>query len=94
MLEGTAKQKIPGGKLLAVKVKFDSELRDIQILGDFFLFPEDSLPKIEAALIGTPVGLDSGEISKRIDAVVAKNGIQMVGITPDAIAQTIKMAIR
>jgi lipoate-protein ligase A len=92
--EGTARQKVPGGKLLIVKLKYDNKIAELQIIGDFFVFPEDALPEIESALVGMNVGEEAEIFSKKIRNVAEHNSIELIGITPDAIAQTIKMAIK
>jgi lipoate-protein ligase A len=90
---GTAKQKVPGGKLLTVKLKYDDRIRELQILGDFFVFPEDALPEIERILVGTSIKADADEISTKIRDAAKSKGIELVGITPDSIAQTVKAAV-
>lgn len=92
--EGVLRYKVPGGKLLTVKLKFDSRLRDVQILGDFFVFPEDSLPKIEQSLLGVWIDDAEGEICKRIVGAATSNGVQMIGVTPEAIAHAVKQAVK
>ncbi len=92
--DGVAKQKVPGGKLLVVKLKYDDKISELQIVGDFFIFPEDALPKIETSVVGMYVNEDAGTFSEKIHNVAKCNNIEFIGITPDAIAQTIKMAIK
>ncbi len=91
---GTAKLKVHGGKLVSVKVTYWKSIDEIQILGDFFVYPEESLSIIEKSLLGTDVKSGEEEISRNVQSVVDKNGITLVGITPESIAQAIKMAIR
>ncbi len=93
-MEGSASQKVPGGKMLIVKVNFEQKINAVQITGDFFLYPEDSLDKIEGALIGLDINDSLEKIRGRVDDVVKKNRIEMIGINPEAIAQTIKMAVK
>ncbi|MDE1846005.1 MAG: hypothetical protein KGH53_01870 [Candidatus Micrarchaeota archaeon] len=89
-----ARQKIPGGKLLTVKITYSSKIDSIQLLGDFFLYPESSLQLIESALVGMESSSTMEELSSKVAQVVAKNEIEMIGITPDSIAQTILMAVK
>jgi len=93
-LHGDAKLKVPGGKLVAVKVTYSRKIEGIQILGDFFIHPEESLAQIEECLVGMDSGASSDEIAKRIDSLARERGIQMIGITPEAIAQVMRMAIK
>src|SRR5690349_459783 len=93
-MEGAAKLKVPGGKLLTVKIKYSGKIESIQLLGDFFLYPESSLHFIEDAIIGMEIVSTQEQISSKIAQAVSENGIEMIGITPDSIAQTIMMAVK
>ena len=45
--------KVPGGKLLKASVESDGAvIRKVRICGDFFIHPEDSIERLEAALKG------------------------------------------
>jgi hypothetical protein len=92
--EGMTRMKVPGGKLMAVKLKYDDKIRELQVQGDFFVFPEDTLPVVENAVVGMSVGDGSGAFSERIRAAAESNKIELVGITPDAIAQAIELILR
>lgn len=92
--EAAARQKVPGGKLLAVRLEYDERIESIQILGDFFVVPEDALPVIEEALVGASVGESESEISRTIAGVLGRHHIELIGISPEAIAQTIRMALK
>ncbi len=92
-MEGTYKLKVPGGKLVIAKVSYSDKIERVQILGDFFIHPEESLSKIEDVLIGSLINSTKSEISAKIDGLVAKEEIEMIGVTPDAIAQAIVKAI-
>ena len=88
--------KTPGGKLVAVEFKIDSNrLRNVTITGDFFLYPEESLPMLTATIEGMP--LDSGEeqIRSRISSFLERHhdDITLVGTSPDAIAAAISRAL-
>lgn len=91
--EGVARQKVPGGKLLVVKLKYDDKIEDLQIQGDFFIFPEDALPTIECAIVGMDLDEDVGTFSEKIRDAAKRNKIELIGIDPDSIARTVKMAI-
>ncbi|MDE1870339.1 MAG: hypothetical protein KGH71_05150 [Candidatus Micrarchaeota archaeon] len=93
-MEGSAKLKVPGGKLLSVKVKYSSTIESIQLLGDFFLYPESSLQLIESALIGIEINSTQSQISSKVADVVSQNKIEMIGISPDSISQAILMAVK
>jgi lipoate-protein ligase A len=93
-LKGLAKQKVPGGKLLTVKLDYSDVIERIEVLGDFFLHPEDSLKEIEKSLIGVNVDESEQVLAEKVKRVVEMNNIELIGITPEAIAQTIKMAVK
>jgi len=47
------KIKVPGGKLLRIKIDICSKkMKSLQILGDFFLYPEDKIKILEESLVG------------------------------------------
>ena len=85
---------MPGGKLISVKVIYWKSIDEIQILGDFFVYPEESLAIIEKSLLGTDLKASEDEISRNVQSVVDKNRITLVGVTPESIAQAIKMATK
>lgn len=93
-MEGTAKQKVPGGKLLIVKVRYSDRIEDVKILGDFFVHPESAVQEIESALRGADPKSSEESIAKLVGEVAQRCRAEMVGVNPAAIAQTLKMAIR
>lgn len=92
-MESFAEQKVPGGKLVSVKIEYGRKIKSIQILGDFFLHPEETLPKIEKSLVGMRVGASKDEISGKITKLLAMSNAELIGITPDSIAEVIKIAV-
>ena len=55
-------------KLIKVSLEYDEHsntINSITITGDFFLYPEESLDKLEASLIGTKLGKDT--INQKIE---------------------------
>ena len=92
-MQKTAKYKIPGGKLVEVKVECQAEIENVEILGDFFIHPEESIQKIEESLLGLDVKEDEETIANLIERVVTKNNIEMIGVTPEGIAHAIVMAV-
>lgn len=92
-MHGSAKLKVPGGKLVSVKVTYSDRIESVQILGDFFMHPEESLGSIESALKGANPRASADEISLIIKGLAEREGIEMIGVTPESIAQAIRMAI-
>ncbi|MDE1856857.1 MAG: biotin--protein ligase [Candidatus Micrarchaeota archaeon] len=93
-MEGTARQKVPGGKLLIVKLRYGSRIEGAQILGDFFLHPEESLKDIEDSLVGISYDANEEEIARVVGAVMDRERIEAIGITPEAIANSVKQAMK
>lgn len=74
--------KAPGGKLVRVRLsEEDGKVRSVQISGDFFLVPEDTLPELERALEGAE--LRQEEIRRRVDRFFEVNRVQSLGISRD-----------
>ena len=92
-LKGFARFKVPGGKLVEVKLDYSDSIKNVQILGDFFLYPEDALKDIERSLLNLKVDESEESIARIVSDVVKKKSITLIGITPNAIAKTIKMAV-
>lgn len=93
-MESFAEQKVPGGKLVSVKIEHTRKIKKVQILGDFFLHPEDTIYKMEKALVGTSVSASEDEIAGKMAKVLAMSNAELIGVTPEAIAETIKMAVK
>ena len=93
-MHGVATEKVPGGKLLRVKVDYSDVIKHVSITGDFFLYPEESIEKIESALFGLSVNDSEEKITNVINEVINENSIELIGIDASAIARTIKTAIK
>ncbi len=71
--------KTPGGKLIAVEFDVrDGLLRGVSISGDFFLYPENALPRLAAALEGIPSTLDESGYAAQIQPVL-DNNVELLG---------------
>ena len=92
-MDGIYKLKVHGGKLVIVKIGYSDRIERIQILGDFFIHPEESLGLIEASLIGLPARSTREKLSGAVREVAEMEGIEMIGITPDAIAEAALLAM-
>lgn len=91
-MKGFAREKVKNGKLLYVKVDHDGTvINHIEILGDFFIYPEEGLGKIEKGLVNVPVKRD--EMIKRIDRIVSSGRMELAGIDSGSIADTILKAV-
>lgn len=92
-MKGFAEKKIPGGKLVSARVEYSETIRKVEILGDFFVHPEESLERIEKSLEGASADAEQEELTDRIKGVVSADKIEMIGVTPETIAEVIKIAI-
>ena len=85
--------KTPGGKLIAVEFEIDDGvLRDVVVSGDFFLYPEESLPAIAAALEGSPATLSASDFAARVAAVLGDD-VVLFGSSPEALASAVVRAL-
>jgi lipoate-protein ligase A len=92
-MNGGSRYKVPQGKLLEMRIDYDSKIRKVEMLGDFFLYPEESITEIEKAIVGIGVDESEEKIAERIRRLESSEGIEMIGITPEAIARAVKMAV-
>lgn len=77
--------KTPGGKLLLVDcVVVGGALRDVVIHGDFFLYPEEALLPITAAVEGLPENLPGDAIAARVAAAIPA-GTEWLGASAEAV---------
>ena len=93
-MKGKAVHKVEGGKLLKITVEFDDVIDDVKITGDFFLHPEESIKDLEKNLFGIMSDADEKTITSILNDVIEEKNIQLIGVTSESIAQTIKKAIQ
>lgn len=97
-LEGTkltlrGDYKTIGGKLVTVMFDVDhGNLRNVQVSGDFFLYPEDALGDIRDVLEGMPESVNEQEIVSRIEDALSPD-VSLVGFSPEAIAIAVKRGL-
>jgi hypothetical protein len=88
-----AEYKIPGGKLLVVDLQVaNGSLKAVQLSGDFFLEPPETLDAINAALVGLPADGDAERIGRAVQAVLNPD-VMMYGLTVEGIAVVIQRAL-
>jgi lipoate---protein ligase len=87
--------KVEGGKLLRLElVLTDNRVKSVKISGDFFIHPEDSLVVIEKTLLFTSPDAEIVTITNKIKDICYDQGIQMIGLTAEALAIAFKEAIK
>ena len=86
-------KKVPQGKMVRLKIDFGKTISKIQINGDFFLYPEDSITKIESSLVGMNADDSVESFEQKISVTLKKHNAQFFGLTSQDLAQIIKEAI-
>jgi lipoate-protein ligase A len=83
-------EKVPGGKMIAADFDIaEGRISRIKITGDFFLHPEDTLIKIEEALIGET--LDN--VESKVTKILSDNNAKLIGVEPKDIQIMLKKVI-
>lgn len=86
--------KVPGGKLVVVDLDVvDGRFANFRLAGDFFLEPDEALEAINSAVNGLPAETESKSISDAIQHALPE-GAQLLGFSPDAVATTIRRALK
>ncbi|HHZ05060.1 lipoate protein ligase C-terminal domain-containing protein [Acetomicrobium hydrogeniformans] len=87
-----AEFKAPKG-IIKVFVKLaEGVISQIQISGDFFMYPEEALDDLEQLLVGT--NAERTELSKLIEQFYEQRQIQTPMLTPDCFVEAIMRAVR
>lgn len=85
--------KTPGGKLvIADFTVHEGRLMNMEVTGDFFLYPEDALDTITYSLNGLPTSLAADEIAAHIQHAVGPD-VTFLGFSPEAIGIAIQRAM-
>lgn len=83
--------KIPAGKLLKLSADVEGDvLRTVAIRGDFFAHPEEGFDRAEASLAGIP----TGDFRKAFAAALAREGVELFGLSADAAADVFEEMLR
>ncbi len=85
--------KTPGGKLVVVDFAVaDGRLNGVEVSGDFFLYPDEALPRITGALEGAPVDAPEEALAARVrDALTPE--VTMLGFSPEAIGRAVRRGL-
>jgi Bacterial lipoate protein ligase C-terminus len=80
--------KAPGGKMLRIRLtEKQGRIESAKISGDFFLIPEDSLPKLEKML--EDARLDENELRLLVDRFFRGTSAKGLGVSPDDFVKAI-----
>jgi lipoate-protein ligase A len=90
----SADYKVPGGKLLRVRLHASREagvavIDDIAITGDFFMHPEEAIEDLEKRLEGTPLIAEA--VHTKVQAFF-DSGVEVVGAGVDDVVAVILAA--
>jgi lipoate---protein ligase len=85
--------KTPGGKLIAVDFEIaGGRLSEVQVHGDFFMYPEEAFADLAASLEGAPA--DAGE---EVFARRVREGLRpeadLLGSSPEGLATAVSRAL-
>ena len=92
-MNGISTEKVSGGKLLRIKVSFDSKIEFISITGDFFAHPENVIENIEKSLVGINADSTENDIGLVVKKVLDDNNAELIGIDIESIARNTVKAI-
>lgn len=85
--------KTPGGKLVVADFAVEAgALRGVLISGDFFLYPDEALGDIVAALEGAPDAATEEELAARVRAALAPD-VTLLGFSPEAIGRAVRRGV-
>jgi lipoate---protein ligase len=82
--------KVPNGKLIKIFLDYNSEsntIASIQISGDFFAYPEESIHQLEEQLKGKQ--LEKNGLYDLINSFVQKNKVEFIGINPESLTEAV-----
>jgi len=80
--------KVPNGKLLKIALEEEGgTIKMIKITGDFFIYPEENLEKMEVELLGCE--MSAGKLSITIDEFIKVNPTELFGLDEESLIQTI-----
>lgn len=85
--------KTPGGKLIVVDLRVENGvLNDVQVSGDFFLYPDEAFADLAGALEGAPLAESEAARAGRIRRNL-RPGAELLGSSPEALAIAVGRAV-
>lgn len=86
--------KVPGGKLVVADFRVaNGLLAEVRISGDFFLYPDEALAWINAALTGAPADADAASLAQRMRLILGPE-VELLGFHVEAIAAAVRRGIQ
>lgn len=90
---GRAEYKVPGGKLIRVRVETKGgRISNIKITGDFFLHPETDLEELERDLLGLKA--DQRSVRETVSVFFRERKTLLLGVCPEDFVKVIILAIK
>ena len=87
--------KVPDGKLLKIFLDYNEEnntIIKIDITGDFFAYPEETIEVIENKLKDTVI--EKNCLLEKINSIINDNNIELIGLDAKGLTQGILMCIK
>ena len=85
--------KTPEGKNINITVDISAnKLQNIEITGDFSLYPDKSIEEIERGIMD--VDIDEAKITQKLQSIIKKHKITFVGITEYSFARAVIISCR
>lgn len=85
--------KTPGGKLVVVDLEVrGDQFQQVEVSGDFFLYPEEALAAITGAIDGLPADTDEAGIARAVERAIPE-GTELLGTSPAGIAIAVCRAL-
>src|SRR5262245_48878065 len=86
--------KTPGGKLVVADLGVRNGRRcDVQIAGDFFLYPDEAISRLSAGVEGSQALMSISDRAAAIAAALFESD-ELVGVDPEAIAVAVDRALK
>jgi|SRR5680860_450395 len=86
--------KTPGGKLVVVDFEVvQDRLHNVEVSGDFFLYPDETLSALTGALEGLAAELSEADIASAVHEATPP-GAEVLGTSPEGIAIAVRRALR
>lgn len=93
-MDGFSVKKVPGGKLIKIRLNFSEKIDSIKLMGDFFLHPEDTVFELEKVLTGLNANESLEFYSSKLENVLHLNNAELFGISSNDLAETLMEAIK
>ena len=87
--------KVPNGKLLKIYLDYDEKnnsINKINIMGDFFAYPEESIESMENELKNTI--LEKESLIEKINSIIKGYNIEFIGLHAEGLTEGILMCTK